>query len=97
MVRGAFLVFGFHQELGILPPKEHGADFVRLSMHLHQRARAEMHIVAADLQFLHGAYSLSADRYEDVVASLSHELAMTRNLNLTRLREAPAAVLALFQ
>ena len=76
---------------------QHGADFVRLSMHLHQRARAEMHIVAADLQFLHGAYSLSADRYEDVVASLSHELAMTRNLNLTRLREAPAAFLALFQ
>ena len=75
---------------------QHGADFVRLSMHLHQRARGEMHIVAADLQFLHGAYSLSADRYEDVVASLSHELAMTRNLNLTRLREAPAAFLELF-
>ena len=76
---------------------QHGADFVRLSMHLHQRARAEMHIVAADLQFLHGAYSLSPDRYDDVVASLSHELAMTRNLNLTRLREAPAAFLELFQ
>ena len=54
-------------------------------------------IVAADLQFLHAIYSLPPGRYDDVVASLSHELARSRNLNLTRLREAPAAFLALFQ
>ena len=75
---------------------QHGADFVRLSMHLHQRARGEMYIVAADLQFLHGAYSLPPGRYDDVVASLSHELARSRNLNLTRLRQAPVAFLELF-
>ena len=77
--------------------EQHGPDFVRLSMHLHQRARAEMHIVAADLQFLHAIYSLSPNRYEDAVEALRHELAMSRNLNLTRLRESPAAFLALFQ
>ena len=76
---------------------QHGADFVRLSMHLYWRARSEMHIVAADLQFLHAIYSLPPGRYDDVVASLSHELARSRNLNLTRLREAPAAFLELFQ
>ena len=76
---------------------QHGADFVRLSMHLHQRARAEMHLTASDLQFLHGAYSLSTERYEDAVASISHELARSRNLNLLRLSESPAAFLELFQ
>ena len=76
---------------------QHGADFTRLAMHLYWRARSEMYLTASDLQFLHGAYSLSPDRYDDVVASLSHELARSRNLNLTRLREAPAAFLALFQ
>ena len=76
---------------------QHGADFTRLAMHLYWRARSEMYLTASDLQFLHGAYSLSPDRYDDVVASLSHELARSRNLNLTRLRQAPAAFLALFQ
>ena len=76
---------------------QHGADFTRLAMHLYWRARSEMYLTASDLQFLHGAYSLSPDRYDDVVASLSHELARSRNLNLTRLREAPAAFLELFQ
>ena len=76
---------------------QHGPDFIRLSMHLHQRARGEMHIVAADLQFLHAIYSLSPERYEDAVEALRHELARSRNLNLLRLREAPAAFLALFQ
>ena len=76
---------------------QHGAAFVRLSMHLHQRARGEMHIVAADLQFLHAIYSLSPNHYEDAVEALRHELARSRNLNLTRLRESPAAFLALFQ
>ena len=75
---------------------QHGADFVRYAAHLHVRARAEMHIVALDLQFLHGAYSLPPGRYDDVVASLSHELARSRNLNLTRLRQAPVAFLELF-
>ena len=75
---------------------QHGENFVRYAAHLHVRARAEMHIVALDLQFLHGAYSLSPDRYEDVVEALRHELAMTRNLNLTRLRAAPVAFLELF-
>lgn len=55
-----------------------------------------MHIVAADLQFLHAAYALSPERYDAVTEALRHELAMTRNLNLTRLREAPAAFLELF-
>ena len=76
---------------------QHGADFVRYAAHLHVRARAEMHIVAADLQFLHAIYSLPPERYDDVVEALRHELAMSRNLNLTRLRESPAAFLALFQ
>ena len=76
---------------------QHGPDFVRLSMHLYWRARAEMHITAADLQFLHAIYSLPPERYDDVVASLSHELARSRNLDLTRLRESPAAFLSLFQ
>jgi hypothetical protein len=75
---------------------QHGADFVRLSMHLHQRARAEMHIVAADLQFLHGGYSLSPERYEDAVEALRHELAMSRNLNLLRLKDAPEAFARMF-
>ena len=75
---------------------QHGADFVRLCCHLHQRARAEMHIVAADLQFLHGGYSLSPERYEDAVEALRHELARSHNLSLLRLREAPAAFLELF-
>ena len=76
---------------------QHGADFVRYAAHLHVRARSEMHIVAADLQFLHGAYSLSPERYDAVTEALRHELARSRNLNLLRLREAPAAFLALFQ
>ena len=75
---------------------QHGADFVRLSMHLHQRARAEVHLVAADLQFLHVAYSLGSEKYDDVVSSLSGELAMSRNLNLLRLKDPPAAFRALF-
>ena len=75
---------------------QHGENFVRYAAHLHVRARAEMHIVALDLQFLHGAYSLPPGRYDDVVASLSHELARSRNLNLTRLRAAPVAFLELF-
>lgn len=76
---------------------QHGADFVRLSMHLHQRARGEMHIVAADLQFLHGAYFLSPERYDAVTEALRHELARSRNLNLLRLREAPEEFTRLFQ
>ena len=75
---------------------QHGENFVRYAAHLHVRARAEMHIVASDLQFLHPIYSLSPDRYEDVVEALRHELAMTRNLNLLRLRESPVAFTALF-
>ena len=76
---------------------QHGSDFTRLAMHLYWRAKSEMYLAPMDVQFLHRAYSLPPERYDDVVASLSHELAMTRNLNLTRLREAPAAFLALFQ
>ena len=77
--------------------EQHGADFVRLCCHLHQRARSEMHLTASDLQFLHRAYSIPPERYDDVVEALRHELARSRNLNLTRLREAPAAFLELFQ
>ena len=76
--------------------EQHGADFVRLCCHLHQRARSEMHLTASDLQFLHRAYSIPPERYDDVVEALRHELARSRNLNLTRLREAPAAFLELF-
>ena len=76
---------------------QHGSAFVRLCCHLHQRARGEMHLTASDLQFLHRAYSLPPERYEDVVEALRSELAMTRNLNLLRLREAPATFLELFK
>ena len=76
---------------------QHGADFVRLSMHLFWRAKSEMYLAPMDVQFLHRAYSLPPARYEDVVEALSHELARSRNLNLLRLRESPAAFLELFQ
>ena len=75
---------------------QHGADFTRLAMHLYWRARSEMYLTASDLQFLHAAYSLPPGRYDDVVASLSHELARSRNLNLLRLRESPVVFARLF-
>ncbi len=75
---------------------QHGADFVRLSMHLFWRARTETPLSPADVQFLHPIYSLSPERYEDAVEALSSELAMSKNLNLLCLREAPAAFEKLF-
>lgn len=76
---------------------QHGADFVRLSMHLYWRARQQVVLSPADLQFLHGVYSLGPERYADVTEALSAELAMSRNLNLRRLREPPEAFLRLFR
>ena len=70
---------------------QHGAEFVRICCHLHKRASSEMMISPGDLQFLHGAYSLGSERFEAVTEALSSELARTRNLNLTRLREPPEA------
>ncbi len=75
---------------------QHGPDFVRLSMHLYWRARQQVVIAPSDMQFLHGIYSLPPERYEAAVESLSSELARSRNLNLMRLREAPAAFTELF-
>ena len=87
-------------EVGIcrndLIAEQHGADFVRLSMHLFWRARQQVVLSPADLQFLHGAYSLGPERYADVAEALSSELARSLNLNLTRLREAPDAFERLF-
>jgi hypothetical protein len=75
---------------------QHGEDFVRLSMHLYWRARQRVVLCPADLQFLHGIYSLSSERYGDAVEALSSELARSINLNLLTLREAPAEFLRLF-
>lgn len=80
-----------------LSREQHGADFVRLCLHLHRRAASEMMISPGDLQFLHGAYSLGSEKYEAVAASLAGELAMSKNLNLLRLKDPPAAFLELFQ
>lgn len=75
---------------------QHGPGFVRLSMHLLWRARSELPLSPADLQFLHSTYSLPESKYEAVAAALAPELAASRNLNLTRLREAPVAFTELF-
>ena len=75
---------------------QHGAGFVRMCCHLHQRARHHIALSPADLQFLHEIYSLGSDRYDAVQESLSAELARSHNLNLLRLREAPAEFTRLF-
>ena len=75
---------------------QHGADFVRLGFHLYWRARKQVILCPNDLQFLHSIYSLSPERYEDAVEALAYELARSVNLNLLRLREAPAEFLRLF-
>ena len=75
---------------------QHGADFVRLGFHLYWRARKQVVLCPNDLQFLHSIYSLSPERYEDAVEALAYELARSVNLNLLRLREAPAEFLRLF-
>ena len=75
---------------------QHGADFVRLGFHLYWRARKQVVLCPNDLQFLHSIYSLSPERYEDAAAALAYELARSVNLNLLRLREAPAEFLRLF-
>ncbi len=77
--------------------EQHGADFVRYAAHLHVRGRSEMHLTASDLQFLHGAYSLGPEKYDDVVSSLASELVMSRNLNLLRLKDPPDEFAKLFQ
>ena len=75
---------------------QHGAEFVRLGFHLYWRARKQVVLCPNDLQFLHSIYSLSPERYEDAAAALAYELARSVNLNLLRLREAPAEFLRLF-
>lgn len=75
---------------------QHGSQFVRLSMHLYWRSRQRVVISPSDVQFLATTYSLSPVKYDAVQAALSSELAMSHNLNLLRLREAPAEFLALF-
>ena len=75
---------------------QHGAEFVRLGFHLYWRARKQVILCPNDLQFLHSIYSLSPERYEDAVEALAYELARSVNLNLLRLREAPAEFLRLF-
>ena len=77
--------------------EQHGQNFVRLSMHLYWRARQQAVLSPSDLQFMHEIYSIGADRYDAVAESLASELAMSWNLNLLRLREAPAAFLRLFR
>jgi hypothetical protein len=88
-------------EVGIsrseLMKAQHGAEFVRLCCHLHWRARTEIPLSPADLQFLHKVYSLDSERYEDVLNALAGELAMSRNLNLRRLRQAPESFTELFR
>lgn len=76
---------------------QHGPDFVRLAIHLYWRAKTEIALSPADIQFLHKAYSLGPERYEAVTEALKHELARSRNLNLMRLREAPEAFTELFR
>jgi len=89
------------EEVGIcrsdLMKEQHGADFVRYAMHLFWRSRQEISLAASDIQFLHSAYSLPPERFEDVAAALKYELARTSNLNLLRLREAPATFTELFR
>ena len=80
-----------------LAREQHGPEFVRLAMHLLWRARNEMPLSAFDVQFLHADYAIGPERYEAVESSLAGELAMTRNLNLCHLREAPEAFSRLFQ
>lgn len=88
------------QEAGIsrndLIREQHGPDFVRYAMHLFWRARTQIPLAASDVQFLHGAYSMGSERFEAVTEALSYELARSRNLNLTRLREAPEAFMEMF-
>ena len=80
----------------ILIRGQHGSEFVRLGFHLYWRARKQVILCPNDLQFLHSIYSLPPERYEDAAAALSYELARSVNLNLLRLREAPAEFLRLF-
>lgn len=76
--------------------KQHGETFIRLSMHLFWRLRTSIPLSPADLEFLHPSYSLDEDSYDDIFSALSSELAMSRNLNLLRLRQAPDEFLRLF-
>ena len=88
------------QEAGIvrneLIAEQHGQTFIRIAMHLYWRARQQVVIAASDIQIMHSIYSLPPERYNDAEEALSSELAMSRNLNLTRLRESPSAFTELF-
>jgi hypothetical protein len=89
------------QDAGIcrsnLVREQHGAEFVRYAMHLYTRARQHIPLSPADVQCFDEAYALPPSKFEAVAHSLRSELAMSKNLNLLKLRPAPQDFLRLFR